>query len=430
MDDIPSAFVDENTPLIHRDQAEERQETLKDLKGHIKPLLSALYMIVVAGLNDGTLGSIIPRVKQYYDIPNETVSLLFLCSSIGFFTSALMNGFIVHRIGQLNTIYMGSCLQLLSYLILMMGFPFPVMAAAMVCTGLGTGITDAAMNVFVASLPMATLMLNILHAVYGVGAMISPLVATFLLEHNLPWKGMYIFLTIASVINVVGVIIGFMGVQLEEEESADQDVDSKQSRKELTKAAILHPMTIIGSLYILIYVGDEVVMGGWGYTYLTEGRHGDPISMGRVISTYWAGLASGRILLGYLAGKFGEKLMITIFTAMIVGCLSIMIISADIVVNSSALISIGLLLGPMFPTTISIASKVLPRSYHTTSLGFISALGAGGAAFFPFITGIISGKFGILSMPYACAVMTVGMIILWAMVPSDKPFFAYFHKKK
>jgi fucose permease len=56
-------------------------------------------------------------------------------------------------------------------------------------------------------------------------------------------------------------------------------------------------------------------------------------------------------------------------------------------------------------------------------------LGAGGAAFFPFITGIISGKFGILSMPYACAVMTVGMIILWAMVPSDKPFFAYFHKK-
>jgi hypothetical protein len=163
MDDIPSAFVDENTPLIHRDQTEERQETLKDLKGHIKPLLSALYMIVVAGLNDGTLGSIIPRVKQYYDIPNETVSLLFLCSSIGFFTSALMNGFIVHRIGQLNTIYMGSCLQLLSYLILMMGFPFPVMAAAMVCTGLGTGITDAAMNVFVASLPMATLMLNILH---------------------------------------------------------------------------------------------------------------------------------------------------------------------------------------------------------------------------------------------------------------------------
>lgn len=170
---------------------------------------------------------------------------------------------------------------------------------------------------------------------YGVGAMISPLVATFLLEHNLSWRGMYVFLAIVSITNIVSVIICFMGVQLEEEESADQDVDSKQNRKELTKAAILHPMTIIGSLYLLIYVGNEVVMGGWGYTYLTEGRHGDIISMGRVISGYWAGLASGRILLGYLASKFGEKLMITIFTAMIVGCLSIMIISADIVVNSS-----------------------------------------------------------------------------------------------
>ncbi|KAG1493499.1 hypothetical protein G6F46_012194 [Rhizopus delemar] len=327
-----------------------------------------------------------------------------------------MNGFIVHRIGQLNTIYMGSCMQLSAHIVLMMGFPFPVMAAAMACAGMGIGLTDAAMNVFAASLPMATLMLNLLHAVYGVGAMISPLVATFLLEHNLSWRGI--------------VIICFMGVQLEEEESADQDADSKQNRKELTKAAILHPMTVIGSLYLLIYVGNEVVMGGWGYTYLTEGRHGDIISMGRVISGYWAGLASGRILLGYLAGKFGEKLMITIFTVMIVGCLSIMIISADIVVNSSALIFIGLLLGPMVPTTISIASKVLPRSYHATSIGFISALGAGGAAFFPFITGIISGKLGILSMPYVCTVMTIAMIVLWAMIPSDKPFFAYFQKKK
>jgi fucose permease len=56
-------------------------------------------------------------------------------------------------------------------------------------------------------------------------------------------------------------------------------------------------------------------------------------------------------------------------------------------------------------------------------------LGAGGAAFFPFLTGIISGKFGILSMPYVCTVMTIAMIVLWAMIPSDKPFFAYFQKK-
>jgi fucose permease len=38
-----------------------------------------------------------------------------------------------------------------------------------------------------------------------------------------------------------------------------------------------------------------------------------------------------------------------------------------------AYISAGFLLGPMFPTIISITSKVLPRKYHATSIGFMSA---------------------------------------------------------
>ncbi|CEG70982.1 hypothetical protein RMATCC62417_06784 [Rhizopus microsporus] len=425
--DNSSTLIDENTPLVQNKQ--ERQESFRDLKGHVKALLAAFYMAMIAGLNDGTLGSIIPRIKQYYDITNETISLLFLCSATGFFISAGFNGFIVHHIGQLKAIYLGGTVQLAAYFVLMMGLPFPIMASAMVCSGMGMALMDAAMNVFTANLPLATLMLNILHALYGVGAMISPLVATYLLEHDISWKGMYIFLAVCSIINLITVTVGFMGVKLDEEHDED-NIDNQQSRKALTKAAILHPMTIIGALYILIYVGDEVVVGGWGYTYLTEGRHGDPIAMGRVISAYWAGLASGRILLGYLAGKFGEKLMITVFTMMIIGCLTVMCISADVVLNSSVIISIGLLLGPMFPTTISLASKVLPRSYHTTAIGFISALGAGGAALFPFITGMISGRFGILSMPYACIIMTLGMLVLWAMIPSDKPFFGYFQKNK
>ncbi|KAG1452945.1 hypothetical protein G6F56_007690 [Rhizopus delemar] len=368
MEDIPRT-IDEHAPLIPTKSFEQKEETLEDVKPHIKPLASTFLMIIIAGLNDGALGSIIPRVKQYYDIPNETVSLLFLCSACGFFISASLNGYIVHKIGQLNTIYLSAILQGISFSILMMGFPFPVMGLSMGLTGFGSGLSDAAINVFAASLPMATLLLNIIHALYGVGAMLSPLVATFLLEHELSWKGIYMFLSALAVLNILGIKLGFKGVKLEEEE----EEGTKESRREIIKASIAHPMTIIGALYILIYVGDEVVLGGWGYTYLTEGRYGDPVAMGRVISGYWAGLAFGRVLLGYLAGKFGEKFSITVFTLMMICCLTIMSISADVIVNSTALVTLGLLLGPMFPTTISLVSKVLPRSYHTTSIGFIAA---------------------------------------------------------
>jgi hypothetical protein len=51
-------------------------------------------------------------------------------------------------------------------------------------------------------------------------------------------------------------------------------------------------------------------------------------------------------------------------------------------------------------------------------------LGAGGAALFPFLTGQVAGKFGILIMPTACIIMSVMMLALWIFLPSDKTLFA------
>jgi fucose permease len=156
----------EYEPLLNNVEQQpqtNKSESLSDLKGYVKPLMSAFFISIVAGLNDGSIGAIIPRLKKYYDIPNETVSLLFLCDSFGFFLSAVLNGYIVHRLGQLKTLFLGSTIMVISFTVLSMGFPFPVMAATMPFVGIGMALLDAAMNVFTANLPLATLMLNILH---------------------------------------------------------------------------------------------------------------------------------------------------------------------------------------------------------------------------------------------------------------------------
>lgn len=157
----------EYTPLLDHNK-QTKEESLKDLKGHIKPLLSAFFISIVAGLNDGSLGTIIPRIQKEYNISEGTVSLLFLCTAFGFFISAGLNGYIVHKIGQLKTLYLGSTLMLLAFSVIAMGFPFIVMACAMPVVGAGMALLDAAMNVFTANLPLATLMLNILHGMYRI----------------------------------------------------------------------------------------------------------------------------------------------------------------------------------------------------------------------------------------------------------------------
>jgi fucose permease len=176
-------------------------------------------------------------------------------------------------------------------------------------------------------------------ALYGVGAMISPKVSAYLLVHEYSWKGMYVFLALVALINIISITMGFYHVDFEEVKHEDGEGDEQGSTKpnhsELTKLAILNKVTLIGAAYILIYVGVEVTLGGWGFSWLTKGRHGADEPMLSVMSGYWAGLALGRVVLGYLCGRFGEKLMITLFTMMIIAGLVVMTVSTDIIIDST-----------------------------------------------------------------------------------------------
>lgn len=161
-----STFDNETAPLLQNQEQEQQtkpEESLKDLKGHFKSLFASFFISIVAGLNDGALGTIIPSIKKYYNISNETISTLFLCSAFGFFIAAGLNGYIVHRIGQIKTLYLGSITMLIAFSTISLGLPFHIMACAMPFAGAGMALLDAAVNVFVANLPLATLMLNILH---------------------------------------------------------------------------------------------------------------------------------------------------------------------------------------------------------------------------------------------------------------------------
>ncbi|KAI7862229.1 major facilitator superfamily domain-containing protein [Spinellus fusiger] len=398
------------------------------LKKLIRPLIAANFMSILVGLNDGNIGMIIPQFKDHYGIPDETVSLLFLFNASGFMLSAAVNGLMVKFLGQRATLYIGSFIVLAAYILLMQGFEFWVACMLMTLLGCGIALLDSGMNVFAANVPYSTVILSILHAVYGIGAMISPLVGAWIMANDLSWKGSFIFLTCAAILNLILITIGFRNISLDGEEEGDAAAEIAAHGP--IKEALLNRMTMTGAIYILVYVGLEVTLGDWGFTFLTEGRGGERVAVGRYIACYWLGLATGRILLGYAAGRYGEKYIITLCTVSS-GCLLVLLCTIkNVVFDSIVFILLGFLLGPMFPTTIGLASKMLPRWMHASSIGFIASFGAGGSALFPFIIGQMSGKYGITSMPLVCLIMVCAMQFLWAFVPSDRPMFSYFRRNQ
>ncbi|KAI8093195.1 major facilitator superfamily domain-containing protein [Halteromyces radiatus] len=420
--DHTRAVSDERTALLEASPVKQTKPCWKDLHPYIRPLIASNFIALIAGLNDGNLGIIIPRLKIYYDISDATVSILFLCNALGFFMAAGCNGYLVHKFGQLNTIFLGAGAITGAYLILVQGLAFPIMCFCMMIQGGGVGLMDGAVNVFVANIPMATLMLNILHAIYGVGAMITPSISTALLAHNISWKGIYVFLLFVALVNIVLITIGFRNVDLEGKTSqtTTTSTDEQQDDKSVRRLAIFNRMTLLGALYILTYAGVEVCVGGWGYSYLTQGMNGNEIDMGYVISGYWAGLAVGRLILGWFTGTYGEKRMISIFTITAASLLLLIFLVPDIWLDSLFMILVGFFIGPMFPSCVSLASKVLPRNMHPTAIGFMSAFGAGGAAFFPFLAGQIAGFVGIIYMPLAWFTCAVVMQVIWTFIPNGK----------
>lgn len=205
----------------------KKQESWSDLKPFIRPLVAINFLSIVCGLNDGSIGAIIPRLKDYYDVSNQTVSMLFLCNSFGYFVSAIANGYLVQKFGQLGTIYFGASVLVFGYSVIAYGFPFYVMAVLMVLQGAGVALLDAAMNVYATTVPMATMMLNLVHAIYGVGAMLSPLIAGVLLDLDISWRGIYAVMALISLFNLILVRVGLHDADLHGKSEESDQVDKE-----------------------------------------------------------------------------------------------------------------------------------------------------------------------------------------------------------
>ena len=59
---------------------------------------------------------------------------------------------------------------------------------------------------------------------------------------------------------------------------------------------------------------------------------------------------------------------------------------------------VGFFLGPIYPILMNHCGRVIPPDLISGAIGWIACWGAAGAAVFPFITGAIASKAGIVSL--------------------------------
>ena len=144
------------------------------------------------GLNDATYGAIIPYLEQYYHLSYIIVSLIFLSPFAGYNVSALVNNTVHLKLGRRGVAFLGPICHLIAYFVIANHPPYPVLVIAFLVAGFGTGIEDAAWNAWIGAMANANEVLGLLHAFYGLGATIAPLIATTIItKARLPWYYWY-----------------------------------------------------------------------------------------------------------------------------------------------------------------------------------------------------------------------------------------------
>lgn len=435
--------VEFENETIYFDSIDWRDSTLLKLQ-----IIAGYLVFILFGLAEQTVGTLIPKFQDHYEIDDIQTSFIFLASVAGYFLMALLNEITHKNLGIRGVVILGSVSMTCAYLIVSFKPPFSIFIFCYILNGIGFGSLDASLNTWMGCLIDSNQLLGILHGCYGIGCMISPPVITGLLERaKNPWQWNKYYMVLSSVgaLNTIFLILAFRhetskkykfamilknkkGKKLDEENEFELDTFRNQSEVSTTNdeldnekedhssvplsEALKSKLVWLFSIILFIYVGGEVSFGSWLITFLTRIKSLSYTYSSYMATSFWAGLTAGRIGLGFVTAHYFKNELVANFLYMFLsfaGFLAFWMLSW-VTTNFFLFIIVflaGAFVGPIFPTTIVASLKILPHKYHAAGLGFICAFGGGGAAALPFLIGIIaeSSTLGLTLLP--CIVMSI-----------------------
>jgi fucose permease len=281
--------------------------------------------------------------------------------------------------------------------------------------GFSSAVIDAGFNAAVASLPGSARLLNYLHAFFGLGALLGPLVASTFLAIHWEWNTVYLTWCVLSLPMLIGSALLLPSRSL--------DTSAQQTEQHVSGnvviAALKFSVVWLGALFLFLYVGAEVGVGNWSYSFLLEDRHQQTLLAGWVVSGYWFGLTLGRLLVSTVAGWLRLGIAQMIYACLVgtgIGAVLVWLLPG---IESAALgfCLIGFFLGPIFPTTIALMPLLVPNRLVASAIGLLVGASVVGGAFFPWLVGGLAQYKGIWVLLPCTLVLTIALFLnWWAMV--------------
>lgn len=331
-------------------------------------ILVVIYIVFISlGLPDSLFGAAWPVVHKDFGVQESFASLYGIITGFCVGGVSFIAGKVIRKFGTPLVTFVSTLLTVLGLLIMSVSPNIVVMMLGAVVLGYGAGVIDTALNNFV-SLHYKARHMNWLHAFWGIGVTISPLILSFFLTDEISsWRNGYRVVALLQLFVAIIIAFALKNWRKIKENTEAQEIPSEN------KKSFFEILKIKGVLVSLLsqglYCGMEFTIGTWGASFLVHIHALEPAEAAKWISLYFCGITVGRIISGFVSMKASDNTMIR--SGIIISFVGMILLALPIgKISILGLLLIGVGFGPIFPSILHSVPDRFGKEYSADITGF------------------------------------------------------------
>lgn len=344
-----------------------------------------------------------------------------IVGTIGYMLSSFFCGALTRRFG-IGGLLSLSCAATAVSLLVFATTPWWSLAVVFAfALGGGAGAIDAALNTYVAKYHEARAM-QWMHACFGIGITLGPMIMTLGLSLAGRWQLGYVAVGCAQLLLAGAFFLSrgrWRGIRIDAESHQSTVVDAPMAETLRTFPALL------SMLLFFLYVGLEIGLGLWAYSYLTEFRGVKPELAGIITGSYWGTFTIGRILAGWYMRHITVRQTLHGSLALAAIGLTLLLIPGGALLAVAGFAVTGFAVAPVFPALISDTEDRVSLRHHANTIGAQIAAAGLGAALVPALAGVLARRLGLgivpLYMLSALGLLWIGLLLTRPHTPDQQP---------
>ncbi len=380
-------------------------------------LYACFYAFFCNGMIALTQGSMMPDMKAAYGLTDTMGGLMLSAHSIGNLVAGFLSGVVGVYLGRKKTVVMLSSLAFIGmFLIAVQGVP-GLLFFAFILTGVGRGsvsnFNNGTVNAITGGNAAAS---NLLHAVFAVGAIVSPM-AFLLLRNAVSWQAGVLLVVACGAISV----LNLTRVTVPDDKPAKKSGAGRSGGFGFMR----EPAFLVLAGMMLFYLCSEYAINGWLVSYI---QHKDALlqnfgvtgeALDAAVRAYsqtmatllWTVILVGRLTCAWLSKRIAPKKLMLICSALEAGCFAVLLFSSTIPAVTVSVAGLGFFMSGICPMIYADAAEY--TNAYPMATGILLSFGSAGGIAMPTVVGALADSYG-FSGGMLAILVAIALLVVFA----------------